>query len=751
MRVSIWLCASVIAATGGILRGQGLLAANGQPDAANADLYAWYAAWQGVSSLMTPIDGSAVVRWDDLSSNQRDLVRADASSLRQPTFRLGNTHRPPAVEFDGNDYLWSNDSNEFGTLAGAKTVFFVARVRSADGGYVFDGTAATNRNAVFTGQTSSPNQWHTYAGAAATGSSVDHDVFQVHTVTFAAGQLEHFVNGTSIYAGPSAITPWGGLTLGARYTLGNALIGDIAEMLIYSRALTTSEQQGIEGYLLARHPEVTPPEEPTATDVFLGGNGYPAFRIPALLRTQSGVLLAFAEGRQSLNDHSQNDMVLRRSTDAGQTWNALQVLHDDGTNSLNNPCCVQIESGPNAGRVLLMYQRFPTGCHTNCVVPGLTGNNICRSFLMHSDDDGLTWSPSVEITAQVKRPTQARAVASGPGIGIQKRRAPHVGRILFPFNQLDTSGHWWNYAVFSDDGGATWDYGTLVDDTQTPGQGNEVQFVERSDGSVLLNSRSNGGTRHRKTAVSVDGGATFMPMSEDAKLNEPQVMASVLRFTDPLDGYRNRIAYAGPNSQGSRSNGTVHLSYDDGATWTESKMIHVGFYAYSCLALADEHRLGLLYEASGYSRIAFTAMTVEWLSDHRDCLGNGAHGSPYGSGCAGSGGFAPTLSTYGCPTPGNVVTLQLSQGLGATLATIGLGTGVGTAPLGPCTVHVLPLLGTLPLFVMHGNGAGNGSFDVPLALPATLPPSTLTAQAFLLDPGAATGFTTSNATELVIF
>lgn len=751
MRSSHWLGALAMTAAAGVLRGQGLLAANGQPDPANTSLYAWYAAWQGVSSLPTPIDGSAVMRWRDLSNNQRDLVRADPSQLRQPTFRLGNSNRPSAVAFDGDDYLWANDSSEFGTLAGAKTVFFVARVRSADGGYVFDGTAASNRNAVFTGQTSGPNRWHSYAATAAAGPIVDHDVFQVHSVTFAAGQLEHFVNGASIYAGPSAISPWAGLTLGARYTLGNALIGDIAEMIVYSRALTPNERQDIEGYLFVRYPETTPPTEPTAVDVFVGGSGYPAFRIPALLRTQYGVLLAFAEGRQSLNDHSQNDMVLRRSLDAGQTWNALQVLHDDGSNSLNNPCCVQVESGPNSGRVLLMYQRYPTGCHTSCVAPGLTGSNICRSFLIHSDDDGLTWSPPVEITAQVKRPTLARAIASGPGIGIQKRRAPHAGRLLFPFNQLDTSGHWWNYAVFSDDGGTTWSYGALVDDAQTPGQGNEVQFVERTDGSVLLNSRSQGGTRHRKTAVSIDGGATFLPMGEDAKLNEPQVMASVLRFSDPLDGFRNRIAYAGPNSQSSRSNGTVHLSYDDGATWAESKMIHVGFYAYSCLARADEQRLGLLYEASGYARIAFTAMTVEWLSDRRDCLGNSAHGSLYGSGCAGSGGFAPTLSTYGCPTPGGVVTLQVSQGLGATLATIGIGTGMGTAPFGPCTLQVLPLLGTLPLFVMHGNGAGNGSFDVPLPLPATLPPATFTAQAILLDPGAATGFTVSNATELVIF
>jgi len=738
----------------GLLPAQ-VLGPGGQPDPGHPDLQAWYAAWQGVNAVAIPVDGAAVSRWNDLSSNGRDLVRVDGDVTRRPTFRLGAAGGPPAVEFDGDDYLWADRATEFGTLAGDKTVFFVVRVRSGDGGYVFDGTTTQGRNAVFTGQSSDPHRWHAFAGSAPPfGPFVEHDVFQVHSVQIAAGQIEHFVGGTSIYSGSSTIAAWEGLTLGARYTLDHELIGDVAEMLIYGRALSVAERQAVEGYLTSRYAAMLlpPPIAPAAIDVFVGGvAGYPVYRIPSLLRTQSGVLLAFAEGRQSLNDHSQNDIVLRRSVDAGDSWTALQVLHDDGANSLNNPCAVQLVAGPNAGRVVLMYQRFPAGCHVNCVVPGLTGANICRSFVMYSDDDGVTWSQPLENTAQVKRPTAARAVASGPGIAIVKRRPPHQGRILFPFNQVDTSGHWWNYAVFSDDGGASWSYGALVDDSQTPGQGNEVQFVERIDGAVILNSRSHGGTNHRKTAVSTDGGATWSSMTEDHKLNEPRVMASVLRLTDPLDGYRSRIVFAGPNSRRGRSNGTVRISYDEGSTWAESKMIHLGFYAYSCLAVADDRHIGVLYEVAGYSRIAFAAMTVEWLSDHRDCLGNGAHGSTYGVGCVGSGGWSPSLAILGCPTPGAVVTLQIGHGLGAALSTVAIGLGRGTAPLGACSLDILPLLGSMPPFTLNGIGAGQGSYDLPFPLPAGLPPMTLTGQAFSLDGGAASGFSVSNAIEFVIF
>jgi len=58
--------------------------------------------------------------------------------------------------------------------------------------------------------------------------------------------------------------------------------------------------------------------------------GYNTFRIPALFETQSGVLLAFAEGRvNSASDTGNIDMVLRRSLDSGRTWLPYQVVWSD--------------------------------------------------------------------------------------------------------------------------------------------------------------------------------------------------------------------------------------------------------------------------------------------------------------------------------------------------------------------------------------------------------------------------------------
>ena len=50
------------------------------------------------------------------------------------------------------------------------------------------------------------------------------------------------------------------------------------------------------------------------------------FRIPSLVVSSSGTLLAFAERRIGLHDHAQNDIVMKRSLDNGKTWGNLQVL-----------------------------------------------------------------------------------------------------------------------------------------------------------------------------------------------------------------------------------------------------------------------------------------------------------------------------------------------------------------------------------------------------------------------------------------
>ncbi len=57
-------------------------------------------------------------------------------------------------------------------------------------------------------------------------------------------------------------------------------------------------------------------------DLFAAGEGgYKLFRIPGLVVTAKGTLLAYAEARKDdRTDWGRTDVVLRRSTDGGKSW-----------------------------------------------------------------------------------------------------------------------------------------------------------------------------------------------------------------------------------------------------------------------------------------------------------------------------------------------------------------------------------------------------------------------------------------------
>ena len=79
---------------------------------------------------------------------------------------------------------------------------------------------------------------------------------------------------------------------------------------------------------LSRAPADSPTPGPHYTDVFVAGEGaYHTYRIPSVIATPKGALLAFAEGRRSGGgDAGDIDVVLRRSTDGGRSWSPMQVI-----------------------------------------------------------------------------------------------------------------------------------------------------------------------------------------------------------------------------------------------------------------------------------------------------------------------------------------------------------------------------------------------------------------------------------------
>jgi len=354
-------------------------------------------------------------------------------------------------------------------------------------------------------------------------------------------------------------------------------------------------------------------EIPQYVNVFVEKTeNYDTFRIPSIITTKKGSILAFCEGRSNKSDHAQNDIVLKRSRNNGKTWGKIQVVAQDGENSLSNPMVVEVEE---TGRIILMFQRYPDGYHEREVVPGLEGSTICRSFISYSDNDGLFWSDPKEITSSVKRPTWVTSIAGGPGIGIQLKHGKYKGRLIMPFNQ-GPYGKWKVYSVISDDLGDSWFYGEIAFE-EDPGMGNEVQMVELSDGSVMLNSRSANAIKQRKTAISHDGGENWTGLVDDANLVEPMCMGSIIRYSFPENGDKSRIIFSIPSTKSGRMFGCLKVSFDEGKSWDTEKFIYNGSYAYSCLTKMKNGNIGVLFERDNYSAISFMPVKLDWLTDNK--------------------------------------------------------------------------------------------------------------------------------------
>ena len=369
--------------------------------------------------------------------------------------------------------------------------------------------------------------------------------------------------------------------------------------------------------------------------------GYVHYRVPAIAVSPKGTVLAFVEARKnSSGDWGTQDIMMRRSTDSGQTWEEPRVIaRVKGKIQQNEVAFTQNLAKPGE----VTYNNIvPIVDRKNGVVHFLFCVEYARAYYMRSDDDAMTFSEPVDITGTFEKFRSEydwKVLATGPGHGIQLEN----GRLVVPVWLSDgTGGHAHRPSIvsviYSDDAGKTWERGDVVVRHPELKNPSETLALQLTDGRVMLNIRNESPEHRRAVSYSEDGATGWTTPVFHDELVEPVCMGSLIRLSAQPRDSRNRVLFANPDSneprdperpEGNhkRQNVTVRLSYDEGRTWPVKKSIERGVSGYSDLATGPDGTIFCIYErgtptdrGTHVKYVTVARFDLAWLTDGKDRL-----------------------------------------------------------------------------------------------------------------------------------
>jgi sialidase-1 len=594
-----------------------------EPDASK--LHAWYRT-EGLKS-----NGASVTAWENSAAPSRSLTRTvgEPSALRVATPGGERT----VLRLDGKSALWQ-PANAWGSLADARTVVAFLRLAPKAEGVLFDGTTnsgmtrAQVRDGTWQAGVQPPPIANADSADAATHAAATGE-WQVHAFTFkksASGtDIIHRIGaGGAKTAATGKTAPLSGFILGANVATKRGLACDVAELLVYDRALDHAELAKTTAYLAEKWgapadlPAERQPKPATLSDdprIFhttvrkQGDDGVHTYRIPGLATTPRGTLIAVFDARNKGNGDLPGDIDVGmvRSTDDGATWSAMQRIMDfDATvpgsrgNGVGDPA-VLVDAKTGAIFVTALWSKGNQAW--NGSGPGMTPDETGQFVIVKSTDDGATWSKPVNITPQVKNPAW-RLCFNGPGNGIALRD----GTLVFPaqFKGADNVPH--SCFIASTDHGATWKISPPAIPAKPPTS--ESAIAELADGSLLLSMRDESRSGQRAWARwDWNGRVSDGKWSEPwLGVTDPTCMGSLIRHP------HGELLLSNPNNSTKRVALTIRSSNDGGKTWNNGKLLDPRTSMYSCMSVLRDGRIGILYESGDTAGLIFARFPLEWLS-----------------------------------------------------------------------------------------------------------------------------------------
>ena len=363
-------------------------------------------------------------------------------------------------------------------------------------------------------------------------------------------------------------------------------------------------------------------QSPAAVPLFTPEyGGVVEFREPALVRTPGGTLIAVAEAHQDAATEApwRVELALRTSIDDGRTWSDLRMLREfDHEAAATRPSLLV---DPTTGRVFLFHNYAAFGVDWDSSAPGT--NAVVDVFtlhvqVMHSDDEGATWSEPRDLNKLIKQPEwEAIAVSSASGI------ATSTGRLIQPVFVRTANTGIGARNISSEDGGATWHMGPRVGEETA-----ESCVIELADGSLLQNMtpvamkiprtirmRRPDALKWRLLAHSEDG-VNFGELIHEKRLPDSNFDGTLVR-RGPVEGDpRDLVVFANAHILAGRERLSLRWSEDGCGTWAGKRLIDAGPSGACALAFLEDNLLGVLFERGDErfnEQVAFVRLDLDLL------------------------------------------------------------------------------------------------------------------------------------------
>jgi len=223
----------------------------------NGDLNLWFKADAGV----TTDAGNAVTGWNDQSGQGNHAAQGDPNMA--PVLVQNAVNGKPVLRFDGSSRYLEVADSPTATVTGDLTTFYVVKFDDF-GTYraVWSqtlGNLARPFDCWFAPGTGVPNAFRGGAagyGAVAGTAGVPAGSYAIVGLDASGTTLTHYLNSQPNGSGTITATPEGGsvaLQIGTRNDLVTQMKGDIAEILLYARALSATERSTLVSYLAGRY------------------------------------------------------------------------------------------------------------------------------------------------------------------------------------------------------------------------------------------------------------------------------------------------------------------------------------------------------------------------------------------------------------------------------------------------------------------------------------------------------------------